>query len=162
MLTYLVVGCCGSGKTWVMRQLIEHFGLDEEERVGLYTYRHNGDLCLLGKYDGSMYEGSDRLSMGIMRDNAAFLKSARWRAVVAEGDRFTNASFIRDFKPFVIKIADSGIEGLRRRRSTQSERHLKAIRTRVGRIKADHVVRDSAECLAFLKQVLFFPNSLIA
>lgn len=145
-----------------MRQLIESLGLEEEERVGLYTYRHNGRVCVLGKYDGSMYEGSDRLSMGIMRDNAAFLESARWRTVVAEGDRFTNSTFIRDFKPFIIKISDSGIAGLRARSSTQSERHLKAIRTRVERIKADHMVKDSKECLAFLKLVLDIPNSPIA
>lgn len=160
MQTYLIIGCCGSGKTWVMRQLIARYGLKKDGKTGLYQYRHNDDMCVLGKYDGSTFEGSDRLSMGIMRDNARFLEAANWRTLVAEGDRFMNATFLRDFKPFVIRIADPGLSGLRRRGSAQSERQLKAIRTRVSRIKADHVVMDSAECLAFLESV--FPNSPIA
>ena len=47
----------------------------------------------------------------------------------------------------IIKIDGDGKEGRLKRQSTQSERHLKSIATRVSNIKADIVCESSSDAL---------------
>lgn len=106
---------------------------------------------LLGKYDGTVFEGSDRLSMSIMADNAKIKPVfAEARIVVAEGDRFTNSTFIRNFEPHIVKIEGDGAIGRLKRGSSQTERHIKSITTRVTNMPAHVTVKDSQACLDYL------------
>ena len=156
MSTILLIGCCGSGKTWVMRQVIKHFKLDKKAKAGLIRFQTDGKLSVLGKYDGGLFEGSDRLSMAVMKDCAMFekVRAKNEMIVVCEGDRFTNKTFIETCKPYIIKLLDDGSAGRIARKSNQSERHIKSIRTRVENIKANRTVKDSSEAFEVIREMI--------
>lgn len=150
MNVILIIGGCGTGKTWIMNRLKEHFDISNVYHygTGLYTYLKKDGVIILGRYDGSTFEGGDKLSMAIMSDNdkvKPVFEEAR--VVFAEGDRFTNSSFIEAFAPRVYKITNDGAAGREKRKSSQTERHIRAIQSRVDNIKADREFATSAECL---------------
>lgn len=150
---YLIVGCPGVGKTWLMRKLMEVLEISPiySYKTGLYVYLKQKDVILLGKYDGTIFQGSDRLSMSIMLDNEKIkpiFKSVKF--VIGEGDRFTNQTFITTFNPTILKIIGDGSEGRTKRGSSQTERQIKSITTRVSNIKADIEFTSSEECFNFL------------
>lgn len=153
MTMYLIIGNCGVGKTWIMKSLIKALGISKvySYKTGLYQYLKQKDVIILGKYDDTVFEGSDRLSMAIMTDNAKIkpiFESVKY--VIGEGDRFTNSSFITEFNPVILKVLGDGSEGRIKRGSGQSERHLKSIATRVNNIQANIEFNNSADCLAYL------------
>lgn len=155
MKAILVVGACGSGKTWVMKEVIKKFKLNTLGKVGMFCFHRNDRIILLGKYDGSKFEGSDRLSMAIMRDLPAFKKHVKSsQIVICEGDRFTNSTFIESVKPTIIKIMDDGKKGRKKRKSNQTERQIKSIQTRVDKISAKYNVLDSKVAYDTLIDVL--------
>lgn len=145
MKVILIVGACGSGKTWVIKQLIKDKQLTNLGKVGMVYYHRNYDIIALGKYDGGTFEGSDKLSMAVMRDWPAFMDA--WKnknvLVVAEGDRFMNSTFIESCRPIVIKIVDDGIKGRKKRKSQQTDRQIKSIATRVSKVTEKHLVLNS-------------------
>jgi hypothetical protein len=144
MICILLVGGCGSGKTWVMEQVIKKYKLDTLGKVGMFYFHRNEKIIALGKYDGSTFQGSDKLSMAIMRDLSKFVKHAKGKIVICEGDRFTNSTFISKVKPIIVKIADTGEKGRKKRKSNQSARMIKSIQTRVNNIKNEkHLVLNS-------------------
>jgi len=132
-----------------MKQLIRSHNLKTPAKVGLIRFVTNKYISVLGKYDGSTFEGSDKLSMAVMKDCPAWEKVRDKHKMIGicEGDRFTNKTFIETCKPYIIKITDDGSEGRLKRNSSQSDRHLKAINTRVSNIKADIEVANSQEAL---------------
>lgn len=154
--TILLIGSCGSGKTWVATSIIKelntincklgmiHFCMDEQKQV-----------AILGKYDGSTFQGSDRLSMAVMRDceRLAKFQAAKQIRIIAEGDRFTNRNFIAIMKPIIIKILDDGSNGRTIRGSTQTERQIKSIQSRVSNIVAHYNVANSTEALELIKNI---------
>lgn len=135
MRVFLVIGECGSGKTWVMKELIKKFKLNTPGKVGMFYFHRNENVVCLGKYDGSTFEGSDKLSMAIMSDVKSFHKYAKDKnaTVFCEGDRFMNETFVKEFNTnlWVVHITNDGKEGRKKRKSAQTERHLKSISTRV-------------------------------
>lgn len=136
-----------------MTQLIKHFDINAkvyQYSTGLYKYVKQHGVIIVGVYDGSTFEGSDRLSMSVMTSNKMMHNEFADNLVFVEGDRFTNSSFIEEFKPFIIRIAGNGKEGRDARGSKQTDRHIKAIETRVENIKADLVVENSTECFEYL------------
>lgn len=150
----LLVGGCGVGKTWVMKQLLgKHY--TKPGKIGKFKFHYNDDLVLVGVYDGTTFEGSDRLSMSVITDLGKFLAWAGDRAVVCEGDRFTNSTFISQAHPVIFKIDGDGTEGRKIRGSKQTERHIKAIATRVDNIKEDVLARDSEEALELILKLLW-------
>ena len=64
----LIIGACGSGKTWVMKQIIAKKQLKLNAKFGMIRFKTDKELCVLGNYDGQTFEGSDRLSMAEARD----------------------------------------------------------------------------------------------
>lgn len=156
MKNILIIGECGVGKTWVMKNLIEHFELERTQKYGMIKMKRNDKICVVGAYDGSTFEGSDRLSMAVMRDVPLFVDTLGQivKYCVWEGDRFTNWKFIDKVKPLVIKIAGNGSEGRKKRGSNQTERHLKAISTRVNNIPADVTTGSSDGALGLLKEMM--------
>jgi hypothetical protein len=156
-MTILLIGACGSGKTWVMKQLIN----DDQwvkAKIGLFRFNLNQRkrIAVMGVYDGTTFEGSDRLSMGLMKDINLLLQSKikNKLTIVCEGDRFTNSTFIDKLKPIIIKIEDDGELGRKIRNSNQSERHIKSIKTRISNIKETHLVASSSEALGLIKKIL--------
>lgn len=156
MSVYLLVGNCGSGKTWVMKRLIENLHLTINAKVGLIRFKTDGKNCVLGNYDGTIFEGSDKLSMAVAKDFNLLQRVAKQKQLIliSEGDRFMNKPFIETFKPYIIKILDEGTKGRKQRGSTQSERQLKSISTRVKNIKENITVKNSTEALNKLLELI--------
>lgn len=157
--TVLLIGNCGAGKTWVMSEIIEHKELTIKGKFGLFKFRTNKEnsICVLGKYDGSTFQGSDKLSMAIAKDFERFKKFSdkkNW-LILAEGDRFMNKRFISVFNPYIIKINDDGKRGRKIRQSKQTDRHLKAISTRVKNITPSIELENSEEALSFIVKLTF-------
>jgi len=156
MTTILLIGNCGSGKTWVMNKIIEEFKLNKKAKIGKVVFQTNDKIFVLGNYDKSTFEGSDKLSMAVMSD-CDLLKKLQEKynsIIVCEGDRFTNSTFIAKFSPTIVKIMDDGEAGRKKRKSNQSERQLKSIQTRVNNIKHNIEVLDSDTALLIIKRML--------
>lgn len=150
--SYLVIGTCGTGKTWIMKQLIEYIGSMKPEQIGLYHLVQNPvrGVAILGKYDGTVFEGGDRLAMNIMSDNAKVKLFLDNYITIAEGDRFTNNTYINFFKPTVLRIKGDGAEGRAKRGSEQTERHIKSMTTRVSNITPHFEFINSEHCYKFI------------
>lgn len=151
MKDILLIGECGTGKTWVMSNIVKD--LNKLGKIGLFRFHYNDKVVVPGVYDGSVFQGSDKLSMAVTRDIIKFREWAKGRIVIYEGDRFTNSKIL-SYLPHVIKIAGNGAEGRKKRGTKQSERHLKAISTRVANITADEVVEDSVEALVRIRKYI--------
>lgn len=154
MKVYLIIGDCGSGKTWVLKQLIEKLKLNTLGKIGMFYFHRNDKIVCLGKYDGNTFEGSDKLSMAVMRDIEDFKKYVKNKVVICEGDRFMNNTFVSGMAPniSILHITDDGKVGRKKRKSSQTERQLKTIHTRVTNIAkgAKHVFADSKTTYEFL------------
>lgn len=162
MKTILLIGQCGSGKTWAMTELLKLYNT-KKAKIGLNGFRIDEDkkIIIIGVYDGSVFQGSDKLSMAVMSDSDK-LKSVQNKynfKIIAEGDRFTNSTFINKFNPYIIKINDNGKQGRDKRNSTQSERHLKAIESRVNNIKENILVKNSLEALDLIKKIIGYEKN---
>jgi len=156
-MNILIIGNCGVGKTWVMKKLIEQHNMKLRGKLGMFKFHYNEDITIVGKYDGSTFEGSDKLSMAVMRDVDTFKTwcDAKSGIVVAEGDRFMNKNYIDKMRPLIIQIQGNGEAGRIMRKSEQTERHLKAINTRVSNISKQFgivKVYDSNHCLKLINK----------
>src|SRR5210317_302939 len=159
MINVLITGNCGVGKTYLMNKIIEKYELNETGAFGIFKYIGNdsrenqvaGNIRLAGVYDGTMFEGTDRLAMDVMRVMETYLLGQGCRKLINifEGDRFTNKKFIALANPFIIKIKGDGSEGRLKRGSNQTERHLKSIATRVANIEEDFAFNNSEEAVDF-------------
>jgi hypothetical protein len=150
----LITGCCGVGKTWTMKQLLTPD--DKAFKLGKFNFHENDDWIVVGKYDGSTFEGSDRLSMSVMTDLNKMLAyiEKKGKLAVFEGDRFSNSKFIAKADPVIINIEGDGAEGRNKRGSNQSERHLKSITTRVSNLPKHTIAKNSSVALNHLKMLL--------
>tara|TARA_Y100000389_G_C17443586_1_gene510171 strand:+ start:973 stop:1560 length:588 start_codon:yes stop_codon:yes gene_type:complete len=172
-MNILIIGNCGVGKTYIMTELLKHFKCEQSKQVEqvhyntndskvLYKYmnepkpetRHlRNQINIIGKYDGSTFQGSDRLSMSVMTSVDKYLATEQG-VNIFEGDRFTNGKFIAKAKPYIIKILGNGKEGREKRGSQQTDRQIKSISTRVSNIEADAEVDSSELVLIALKKIL--------
>lgn len=159
----LLIGECGVGKTWTMTTLLsvlnkhKHF---KAGKVGMFKFLYDKEHVIVGVYDGSTFQGSDKLSMAVMADLDKFIKWAGDRVVILEGDRFTNHKFIEKVHPIVIKIEGNGEEGRKSRGSKQTERHLKSIKTRVSNITPTSTVKTSGEALKEINDKILWLRKL--
>jgi len=152
---FLIVGCCGTGKTWVARKLIITLQLDQARKLGKMRFNWNGKIAVLGCYDGSAFQGSDKLSMAILQDlDQFFAILPKGVPVVCEGDRFTNSTFIAKVNPTILKIKGDGTEGRKNRKTKQSERQVKSIETRVNNTKEHLAFENSTKCFEYLQNEL--------
>jgi len=151
-MVYQLVGNCGVGKTWVMLQLLNS-GDYKPYKFGLWRYMSDGKRIIVGKYDGSTFQGSDKLAMNIASQFNVFKKlidKTCWDMLV-EGDRFMNSTFREVFNPTVLKIDGDGLGGRLVRNSVQTPVHLKRINTRVQRYQEDITFVNSKTCLEYLQ-----------
>ena len=124
-MNILLIGCTGSGKTWVMKRLIHSLKCNKREKLGKFYYHTNGEIIILGRYDNSTFEGSDKLSRAVLGDLTLFKSIHGEKLVIAEGDRFTNSKYLYEMNPTIIKILDTGELGRAIRKSNQTNRHSK-------------------------------------
>ena len=153
----LIVGICGVGKTWLMKSLIESFSCTAKGKVKLVRYSENKEygINIVGNYDGSMFEGSDKLAMNVSSSLDQYMEETSGNNYnVFEGDRFSNGKFIEKFKPLVIKILGDGKQGREKRGSNQTERHLKSITTRVGNISAGIEFENSTIAFEYIENYM--------
>ena len=160
MQNILLIGECGVGKTWVMRQLLESTHNHQKIKLNKFIFTETKFIIIVGKYDESTFQGSDRLSMAVMSDLQLMLDYAEHvnKTTIYEGDRFTNSKFIAKADPYIIKIAGNGELGRRKRNSNQSSRQIKSIKTRVGNIKENIVVENSEKTLELIRHLTVQPE----
>ncbi len=151
-MIYLITGACGVGKTWVMRKLFENAKF-LTFKLGIYFFNETDNSIIVGKYDGTMFEGSDRLSMAVMTDLSKMMRYIQKvnKPAIFEGDRFTNSIFIDRANPQILRINGDGKAGRLKRGSKQSKEHLQRIATRVANIKPHIEFNTSTDCLNYLK-----------
>jgi hypothetical protein len=153
----LVIGCAGVGKTWLMKSVISTFNCNVKRKYGKFYWHCSDDVIVIGKYDGSTFEGSDRLSMSVISDLDGFLLLNQGKVIIMEGDRFTNRRVLERTEPTIIKIMGDGLAGRVKRGSNQSERQLKSITTRVGNIPMGHndlTASNSVEAMEIITKLI--------
>jgi hypothetical protein len=156
-MNILIIGNCGVGKTYAMKKFIEKYTCLQEKKVGLLRYNTNGWMNITGVYDGSTFEGSDKLSMSVMTSIQEYLNTEDGINIF-EGDRFTNSTFIKAAKPTIIKILGSGKEGRLKRNSKQTQRHIDSIATRVNNINHTYEVDNSQTAVSIIETMIFNPS----
>jgi hypothetical protein len=150
-MNVLIIGSCGVGKTWVMKQLLTK--QDKLFKLGKINF-HENKIIIVGKYVGSTFDGSDKLSMSAITDIEKVIKYAKRKTTIWEGDRFMNKTFLQKANPTILKIKGDGKEGRAKRGSQQTERQIKSINTRVGNITPNFVFENSTECLNYIKKLI--------
>lgn len=153
----LLVGMQGTGKTWVMLNLIAKYQLNQKFKFKQVYYHCNPKIVVIGKYDGTVFQGSDKLSMSVMADMSDFIANKQGQTIILEGDRFTNNKFIARFNPKVVLINNNGQLGRQKRGTQQTERAIKAMATRIKNLKLPVdtiIVNTSNEALNALTQML--------
>lgn len=136
-----VAGVPAAGKTTIMKRVREAlFAGAEQFGQGACKGIRCGDLYMIGVFDGSTFEGTDRLSMTAIDDVLAFIEGLQGGTVLVEGDRLFNERFLRTTRATVVLIdADKAI--IKQRHSTrdqQSETFLKGRRTKIENFKKRH------------------------
>ena len=121
-------------------------------KLGKFYFHENISYIIAGKYDGSTFQGSDKLSMSVITDLNKMLNyiNKKNKTAIFEGDRFMNKTFINKAKPYIIKINGDGKDGRIKRSSSQSHRQIKSIKTRVGNINPHNIFKNSTECFNYL------------
>ncbi len=95
----------------------------------------DGRLQFLGVFDGTAFEGTDKLSMSVIGDAIAYCNSQpSWSNILVEGDRLFNIRFLRSVgaKLFLIDAEPSTLDARHKQRSdSQGARFLRSRRTKV-------------------------------
>tara|TARA_A100000171_G_C2048270_1_gene103889 strand:+ start:89 stop:643 length:555 start_codon:yes stop_codon:yes gene_type:complete len=158
-LNILIIGNCGVGKTYILKNLIKYLHISKANNVGLIHYLENNKYIFTGKYINSIFDGSDKLAMNVMVSLDDFLNKNPNKIIFYEGDRFSNNNFIKKTKPFIIKILGNGEKGRSIRGSSQSKRQIKSIQTRVNNIESAIDYENAYECLTALKNIIIKSNN---
>jgi len=97
MRVIAIGGAPGTGKTTLMKKLVEKFQVEPKyEQVKLVPYLNKNNIYILGKYEeGQTFAGTDRMSMATQPEAVKFLATLPKNAILLyEGDRLFNSSFL--------------------------------------------------------------------
>lgn len=144
VLTILLAGVPASGKSTIFREVRDklfdiQIPFKYKKLRGIRN--ENGRIQMLGVFDNSKHEGTDKLSMTVIDDALEYIKSLEpgfKKVVLLEGDRLLNERFIEETKAEVITIEASQYTLLKRhieRKDNQSETFLKRCETKVSNIQ---------------------------
>jgi broad-specificity NMP kinase len=89
----------GSGKSTLMKRLIQHYSVEPKyNEVKLVPYLQKNNIYILGKYEeGEVFSGTDRMSMAVQPEAVKFCAALPENSIVLfEGDRLFTASFLED------------------------------------------------------------------
>jgi len=144
------VGVPGTGKTTLVRGILEGFRKVEEDEMvadGMVKYHKfaKQKTLVLGIYDDSTFAGTDRLSKGCGPKFREWLvsnceKYEGW-SLILEGERFMNHKTMpslfeqESMKLVCLKVSEEELVRRREaRNNTQNEKWLKGMTTRVANI----------------------------
>ena len=144
VLTILLAGVPASGKSTIFREVRDHL-FDIQIPFKYKKLRgvrnENGRIQMLGVFDNSKHEGTDKLSMTVIDDALEYIRRLEpgfKKVVLLEGDRLLNERFIEETNAEVIIIEASKYILLKRhieRNDNQSETFLKRCETKVSNIQ---------------------------
>lgn len=138
-----------SGKTTLISTFLKHLGTFKEFQFGLLkgmVFKQH-KIVVLGVYDGSLFAGTDRLSMAVQPNAERFLDSFYeyfpGHFLIFEGDRLFNESFLRKCKevcPDMIAMILTASDEEKKRRhikraDSQSDTWLQGRRTKLENLK---------------------------
>lgn len=134
-----VAGVPASGKSTLFKLLRQKlFAGATTFKEGKVRGIENGHYKMLGVFDGSLFEGTDRLSMSVIDDAISYVKKLSSdtdrHVVFVEGDRLFNIRFMRETRAVLLLIdADESVLRARHiaRGDTQNGRFLKSRRSKV-------------------------------
>lgn len=137
----------GSGKTTLMKQIINHYGVEPKyDAFKLVPYLQKENIYVLGKYEeGEVFSGTDRMSMAVQPEAIKFLASVPSNAIVLfEGDRLFTASFLEhcldkyDLKIIYLSTTKQiREERYKERGSNQNETWLQGRETKISNIMSN-------------------------
>lgn len=90
----IIGGLPVSGKTTIMNRIRKKLVGCTQGRYGTLRYEEYDKHIIFGIYAGKMFDGTDKLSMAVMKDSLEFL-SHNTKKVLIEGDRLFTAKFIQ-------------------------------------------------------------------
>lgn len=150
MKVILIAGEPATGKTTLVCKAFEPEKMPHRFAFGRLRGHSNGQIFVGGIYDGSLFQGTDKLSMSVQpdvvsfvhnRSNATALSSEGKLAcvLVMEGDRVANAKFLAAMKDIPVQthliILRAPYEELEARHKSrgdqQTEKWLASRRTKV-------------------------------
>jgi len=148
-----LIAICGEpavGKTTLLRRFreeaAERLGEFEPFQFGLVRGIVDKDrsLWITGVYDGSVFEGGDKLSMAVQPVFIKMLHQLEGQdcAVIVEGDRLTNASLFREFptetEGIIVEVSEEVLaERHAGRGAEQSDKFRQAKRTKVQNLEQE-------------------------
>jgi len=150
-----VIGLGGepaTGKTTIIKKLREFFNLTPfsyGQVKGVYDKEKK--VYFIGVFDGSTFEGTDKLSMAVQPFFIKFLNWCEGGIVIFEGDRLFNQSlFDRDFNfvKIIIKADEEILESRHKERGdTQSNKFLKSKKTKI-----ENIIKNNKDCIIFTNE----------
>lgn len=141
---HMIAGLPVSGKSTLMRKIRAQLGEHTKKQHNLLRYEDYLHHVVLGIYDGTTFEGTDKLSMAVMKDTLDFLKTNR-KTVLVEGDRLFSKKFLEGVKSLgydvkiTVLVVDNFSEMLKRyqqRGQMQSESFIKGRHTKIVNIQS--------------------------
>ena len=141
----IIGGMPVSGKTTIMNRIRKKLVACKQERHGVLRYEEYENHIIFGIYAGQMFDGTDKLSMAVMKDALDFLKHNK-KDVLIEGDRLFTAKFIQAVMDMgydtniIVCIVDSLLEVVKRYRKRgkmQDPKFLKGRHTKIVNIMMD-------------------------
>lgn len=144
-----LAGVPASGKSSIFRKLRERYFTEPTEFThGAAKGIEQGNLAMLGVFDGTTFEGTDRLSMTVIGDAIDYAKKLAGdsgkHVLLVEGDRLFNERFLRETRAALILIdaAPDVLEARHRERGdTQIPTFLKGRRSKVENFAKKHKLR---------------------
>jgi len=140
----------GSGKTTLMKTIIDHYKVEPKyNNYKLVPYLQKNNIYILGKYEeGEVFSGTDRMSMAVQPQAIKFLSSIPNDSVVLyEGDRLFTSSFLEHcIDKYELNIVylktDKSVrqERYKERGSNQNETWLQGRETKVANILSNMVL----------------------
>jgi uridine kinase len=147
MQIFAIGGEPGSGKTTLMKKIIEHYGVEPNYNAyKLVPYLQKDNIYILGKYEeGEIFSGTDRMSMAVQPEAIKFLTTLPSNSVVLfEGDRLFTASFLEHcLDNYDLKIVYLSTtkqireERYKERGSNQNETWLQGRETKIANIMSN-------------------------
>ena len=144
MRVIAIGGNPGSGKSTLMKRLIEHYSPEKKyNEFKLVPYLQSNNIFILGKYDdGEVFSGTDKMSMAVQPEAIKFLATLPNSAVVIyEGDRLFTSTFLEDCtEKYDLKIihliTDANVrqERYKERGSEQNETWLRGRESKINNI----------------------------
>lgn len=138
-----IAGVPASGKTTLFKRIRQElFTSSEEVKHGKCRAIKSDNYIMLGVFDGSTFEGTDRLSMAVIDDAIDYIQHLDDSKVVfVEGDRLFNFRFLQAVRAKII-LLDAHPDVLKQRHQergdNQTATFLQSRRTKLENFASKH------------------------